>query len=146
MQVGPTMRSLQVIALAVAAVGAACTHTHRVARSRPLPEDSVSHLQGAIEGVGLGLLVGATGGAVLGYLAGDDPECGQDDPGCSSITADNKARLGALGGSVLFGMSGLVLGALVGSHHRYEYRDDSVPVISASIGAGQASAAASWRF
>ena len=57
-----------------------------------------------LKGMGLGTLIGAGGGALLGFASGDDP------PGWFSFTAGEKAEMGAVG----LGAVGLVVGTVVG--------------------------------
>ena len=58
----------------------------------------------ALKGMGIGLLVGAAGGAIAGWASGDDR-------GWFGLTAGEKARIGA----TLFGVAGsLVGGAIIG--------------------------------
>ncbi len=77
--------------------------------------------KGALEGLGIGLLTGALTGAVLGLADGDDP------PGWFSMTAEQKAGLGAIGLGGLGGLIGPVVGAGVGHRdiYRFEARPDS---------------------
>jgi hypothetical protein len=58
-----------------------------------------------LRGMGIGLLVGAAGGAAVGLAAGDDP------PGLISFSAGDKAALGG----VAFGVLGSLIGAIAGS-------------------------------
>ena len=60
--------------------------------------------RGLLEGSGLGLVLGAGTGAALGALYGSD------DDGWFSVTPKN----GAAGGAVVFGVAGLVAGAVRG--------------------------------
>lgn len=76
--------------------------------------------QGALEGLGIGLLFGATTGVVAGFLSGDDP------PGWFAMTAEEKATglgiLGGIGGGIL----GLPIGAATGSREIFIFPGDSV--------------------
>lgn len=131
--------------LLVATLTTACTAHHRVAPGRPLPEDSTSHLRGALQGAGIGVLAGATTGALLGYSAGDDEPCGEQEPFlCLRFTAKEKAVFGAFYGGLPSAAVGLVVGAVVGSRDVYEY--DAVPQIKATVGSDHVGASASWRF
>ncbi|HEY4670437.1 MAG TPA: hypothetical protein VIG78_00100 [Gemmatimonadaceae bacterium] len=59
----------------------------------------------ALKGCGIGLLLGATGGAIAGHLSGDDQ-------GWFGLTANEKAVTGA----VVFGVAGALVGLTIGSH------------------------------
>lgn len=58
-----------------------------------------------LKGLGFGLLIGGGGGALLGFLSGDDP------PGWFSMTAGQKALLGGLA----FGILGAPIGGIWGT-------------------------------
>jgi len=76
--------------------------------------------KGALEGLGIGLLFGATTGVVGGFLSGDD------DPGWFAMTAEEKATglgiIGGIGGGIL----GLPIGAATGSREIFVFPEDSV--------------------
>jgi len=61
--------------------------------------------RGALEGMGIGFLSGATIGAFGGFASGDDP------PGWFSMTAEQKAA----GGGLVLGLSGAIIGLPVGA-------------------------------
>ncbi len=63
------------------------------------------------EGAGIGLLVGAATGAIIGLASGDDPPCPRSGWFCSRWTAGTKA--GAL--AVVFGGVGGVIGLIIGA-------------------------------
>jgi hypothetical protein len=87
----------------------------------------ISHLSpghpramGALQGLGLGLLVGAATGAMIGLASGDD-RCSND--WCIfRLTAAQKA----VGGGIVLGGVGLILGtaigAIVGAHTTIVFR------------------------
>ena len=60
------------------------------------------------QGLGCGLLTGGTGGALLGFLSGDDP------PGWFSMTAGQKALFGGLAFGILGAPIGGIWGAIKG--------------------------------
>jgi hypothetical protein len=76
------------------------------------------HLRGAVEGLGLGALIGGGAGAILGFADGDD-ECDNDH--CwFQMSAEGKAVLFGFVFGVLGGGVGLVVGAVRGSTIVYE--------------------------
>ncbi len=141
------MRSLLALAtLATLSSTAACTHHYQVASGRRLPDAQTDHVRGALEGAGVGLLVGAAGGAVVGYASGDDPPCSDESWFCLSFSAGEKAEILGVYAGGLGAVSGLVLGGLIGSRSVYEYADGPVPQVSVVATPGHASASATWRF
>jgi hypothetical protein len=78
--------------------------------------DVRTHANGAIEGLGWGLVAGATVGVVAGFIAGDDPPCDQSQGDWCSFqeTAGQKAVIGGVLGGITGALSGLVIGALIG--------------------------------
>ena len=85
----------------------------------------VTHVQtdrGAIEGYAIGFVLGAAGGAALGYAAA------KEDGGDFCILLCSKsegATLGALGGGLTAGAIGAIVGAIRGSRLVYETRTSS---------------------
>jgi hypothetical protein len=79
----------------------------------------VKALRGALEGLGIGSLIGLVGGAVIGFADGDD-ECDPNQECFLAFTAGEKAAITG----VVFGgfgaLIGLVAGALRGSRDVYE--------------------------
>ena len=77
-------------------------------------------LRGAGEGVLIGGGIGVVGGAVLGFADGDDPPCADTEWCLFNMSAGAKAVLGGvlLGG--LGVLTGLAVGAVVGSDDVYE--------------------------
>ncbi|MCE9577777.1 MAG: hypothetical protein K8W52_31880 [Deltaproteobacteria bacterium] len=139
------MRALLLAALAVTT--SACTHHYKIAAGRELPEDRTDHVDGALQGAGIGLLAGASSGVVLGLAAGDDPPCSVgDDWFCPGLSRDAKAVILGASGAVIGAASGAVIGAIVGRTETYEYADGAVPRISATLAPGGASATAAWSF
>lgn len=139
-------RFVAAVALALAVTATGCTHHHQVATTGPLPEASVDHGQGALEGAGIGLLAGAATGAVAGFAAGDDPECTDTAWLCFRFDAEEKAvMLGLVGGSV-GAVGGLVIGAITGSRHTYERKPGWMPRVNTSAAPGAARATATWQF
>ena len=63
-----------------------------------------------------------------------------------STTAREKAMIVGLLGAASGAATGLVLGAIVGSKATYEYEDDRIPTITASVSPGQFGTTAAWRF
>jgi len=74
---------------------------------------------GALEGLGLGVLIGGATGAVLGYADGDD-EC-MNDHCWFALDAGGKAMIGGVVLGALGGIIGLAAGAMRGSHYVYEF-------------------------
>jgi len=64
----------------------------------------------ALEGAGIGALMGVALGVTIGLVDGDDP------PGWFSFTAEDKAMMG---GAIL-GVAGLAIGVVVGGNHDTE--------------------------
>jgi hypothetical protein len=65
---------------------------------------------------GLGFLIGAGTGAIIGFAAGDDPECKESGsplapaPWCLRLTAEGKAVIGG----ILGGVAGSLVGGIIG--------------------------------
>src|SRR5690349_20199496 len=74
-----------------------------------------SHAKGALQGLGLGVLIGGGLGAAAGYAGGDDHDCGESAILCFDFSAEEKAVFGGIGGAAVGGLLGLVIGAAVGS-------------------------------
>jgi outer membrane lipoprotein SlyB len=130
--------------LVAATTTAACTARHRIAPGRPLPQDRTDHVKGALQGTGIGLLAGAAIGGIVGYSAGDDPECSGEDWFCFSFTAKEKATFGAVYVGLPAAAVGLVAGAIIGQRDVYEYEE--VPVITTTVSGDRVTANASWSF
>ena len=79
--------------------------------------------RGALEGLGIGALIGATGGAIAGYADGDD-ECNEQGWCILTFTAGEKAVIIGTMFGVLGGAIGTIVGALRGSHYVYSYGED----------------------
>lgn len=77
--------------------------------------------RGALEGLGIGILVGAAVGGLGGLMLGDDGPCQSSPESCSGIrfSANEKAAAGALVFSLPGAIIGTVVGALVGHKDRY---------------------------
>lgn len=144
---GPAMpRSIAATALLATLATAACTHSHQVSTSGPLPQTKVSHGRGALEGMGIGALVGAGTGAVVGLAEGDDPPCGDSDWLCFRFDATDKALILGTFGAGTGALAGLLIGAVVGSRDTYERAPGWVPMISTHAAPGAARASATWSF
>ena len=76
--------------------------------------------RGALQGLGIGLVVGALSGAFLGLVHGDDPPCGESWI-CFRFTAQQKAMIGAVSLGSLGGAVGSLTGAILGSKNRYRF-------------------------
>ncbi len=74
-----------------------------------------NHGRGFFEGMGVGLLLGAIGGGIVGFAGGDD-EC---DQWCFYSKAEEKAGLFALFFGILGVPTGGIIGAATGSKERY---------------------------
>jgi hypothetical protein len=106
----------------------------------------VRHGRGAAQGLGFGALAGVVTGAAVGYADGDS-DCSDGETLCFSVSAENKAFLGAiLLGAVGCGVGALV-GGIIGSRDEYEIVSPSpVPRVTASPVPGGASARLIWSF
>jgi hypothetical protein len=86
-------------------------------------------------------LIGAAGGAVAGYLDGDDPPCNW----CLGWTASDKAMIGGL----VFGVGGAAVGGVVGAVRRPGMTWRRVPLHQLHFGAspdgGGANVGLTWR-
>jgi hypothetical protein len=76
--------------------------------------------RGALEGLGIGLLIGAAGGAIVGYADGDD-ECPPEGWCILTFTAGEKALLGGMFFGGVGGLVGGVIGLVRGSRVEYSY-------------------------
>ena len=70
-----------------------------------------------LRGVGLGFLVGAATGAVLGLASYQEPDCSQ-----SFICLDFGPGFAALAGAVVFSVPGMVIGGIVGAKKHEVWR------------------------
>lgn len=147
----PIMRALALASICLASLSAtACTRTHQVKTTAPLPATRVSHGRGALEGVAVGAVVGVVIGGVGGYVQGDDPpedltvdcvlvaDC--------SYTAGEKAAFGAMFGAALGATAGLAIGYAVGSKDVYVRAPGWRPEVTAAAAPGRVGATATWRF
>src|SRR6185503_15868448 len=76
--------------------------------------------QGALEGLGIGALVGVVGGAALGYADGDDV-CENEGHCILTFSAVDKATIGAVVFGVIGGGIGGAIGLIRGSRYIYSY-------------------------
>jgi hypothetical protein len=91
-----------------------------------------SHGMGAAEGLGLGVLIGGTIGALAFYSSGDD-ECNGEGEGqwcLFTLSAEEKAVLGGIALGGVGGLIGLVVGAAAGSTTIYEDGDTRITPIA----------------
>lgn len=72
------------------------------------------HGRGLLHGLGLGVLIGVGGGAVLGFADGDDPPCPSDSGHVCSMYTQSTAADKAMIGGILLGMLGGIVGGVVG--------------------------------
>jgi hypothetical protein len=70
--------------------------------------------RGAWEGFGIGLVIGATTGALIGSARGDDPGPGEPGHDIFSATVEEKAEGYGVFGGLLGGLIGLPVGASTG--------------------------------
>ncbi|HEX2658108.1 MAG TPA: hypothetical protein VHU40_07555 [Polyangia bacterium] len=79
------------------------------------------HGRGALEGLGIGVLVSAALGGLGGLMLGDDGPCQSSPESCSGIrfSANEKAAAGALVFSLPGALIGTIIGAVVGHKDRY---------------------------
>jgi hypothetical protein len=106
---------------------------------------TVSRGRGAVEGVALGGLGGATLGAVLGFAGGDDT-CQSGSFCILKFSARDKAFLGGVALGAIGAALGGLIGALAGSRDVYEPDPGYMPRVSAMIAPGRAGAGLSWTF
>jgi hypothetical protein len=71
--------------------------------------------RGALEGFGIGILVGGVLGAIMGYAEGDDTS------GFWRESASEKATYGGIGFGLLGGIVGIIIGAGRGHHYVYHF-------------------------
>ena len=74
---------------------------------------------GFLKGFGYGLLIGGGTGAIIGFASGDDP------PGLFSMSAEDKAGIGAISLGLLGGIIGSVAGLLEGKDQRFDLSQKS---------------------
>ncbi len=112
-----------------------------------VPVASINRLEGSrgrksnsAEGAGIGLLVGAATGAIIGLASGDD------EPGFITWTAEQKAGVGAvlLGG--VGGVIGLIAGATITTDRWNEVPVDRLRVSFAPQRDGRFALGLSMRF
>ncbi len=70
--------------------------------------------KGALEGLGMGLLLGGIFGGVIGYSSGDDP-----GSGILALKRKDKVILYAIFWGGISGLGGLIVGSLEGSTEKY---------------------------
>ena len=75
------------------------------------------HGKGALEGLGMGLLLGGLFGAVIGYSSGDDP-----GSGILALKRKDKVILYAIFWGGISGLGGLIVGSLEGSTEKYVFK------------------------
>jgi hypothetical protein len=74
--------------------------------------------RGGLEGLAIGLLLGAVGGGLIGAAAGDWDDC---DLECGGIPGETATILGAVFFGGVFAIIGLFTGAAVGHTDRYVF-------------------------
>ena len=111
-----------------------------------LPRTAIARMQvsrggrprSTLRGAAIGLGIGAVGGALLGYSAGDD-RCPPGNPnegffgwnGCLALfSAGDKAAMGAIG----FGALGGLVGAVIGSRHSERWETVADPSRKLTLG------------
>jgi hypothetical protein len=77
--------------------------------------------QGALEGLGIGLLAGVTFGVVAGLAAGDDPPCAPENFCIFRLSAGDKAAISGVVAGLTGALSGALIGALVGHTDHYVF-------------------------
>lgn len=82
----------------------------------------IRHGRGALEGAGIGFLIGAVAGAAIGFADGDD-ECSPEGWCFVAFSAEEKAVIAGIGIGGIGGLIGLVAGGLSGSRFVYSYGD-----------------------
>lgn len=142
--------ALASVCVAVLSTTSACTRTHLVTTTGPLPATRVSRGRGALEGLAVGVVAGVIVGGVGGYVQGDDPPEGPTVEcaviGDCSYTAGEKAVFGALIGASLGGAAGLAIGYATGSKDVYVRAPGWRPEVTATAAPGRVGATATWRF
>ena len=81
--------------------------------------------QGALEGLGLGMLVGVVTGAATGIAAGDDPMCPMySESNCIlRFSAADKAVGFGIAGALIGGLLGTLIGTAIGHTDEYIFRN-----------------------
>ena len=81
---------------------------------------------GALEGLGIGTILGFVGGALIGLAMGSDPSCNNSDHhGCIDFTSSDKALFIGLAGAVAGHAIGPLIGAAVGHTDRYVFSNEA---------------------
>ena len=80
----------------------------------------VDHQLGFLQGLGLGMLIGGTGGAILGASGGDDPPCGPESFCILRFSAGEKAVFAGVAFGGLGALIGGIVGALRGDRDEWE--------------------------
>ncbi len=80
---------------------------------------------GALQGLGLGILVGAAAGVAAGFASGDDPQCPMSaESGCIfRFSAEDKAAGYGVAGALIVGLLGTLIGTAVGQTDEYIFRN-----------------------
>jgi hypothetical protein len=73
----------------------------------------IKHGEGAVQGLGLGILIGSISGFGIGLASGDDP------PGFLSFTAEEKGAIFGVALGLVGGFVGIIGGAASGSKENY---------------------------
>jgi outer membrane lipoprotein SlyB len=89
-----------------------------------------SHAKGALQGLGLGVLIGGGLGAAAGYAGGDDHDCGESAILCVDFSAEEKAVFAGIGGAAVGGLLGLFIGGVVGSETVIEQRKTRITPVA----------------
>lgn len=103
---------------------------HTVATDRIEQIRLIQHGRGALEGIGIGLLTGGGGGALVGLMSAST--CGKDDWFCGP--GFNAAVFGTLFGAI-GGAIGLISGTVRGHRTVYRLRVDEQPSAERDTGA-----------
>lgn len=80
---------------------------------------------GALEGLGLGTVIGFVAGAMIGLSLGSDRSCQNVDEGCVQFTSSDKGLFFGLMGAVAGHAIGPLIGAAVGHTDRYIFSNES---------------------
>jgi hypothetical protein len=106
---------------------------------------TVSRGRGVLQGLGVGLVAGATTGVVVGFVNGDDP-CVKSHSCFLGFTAEAKAVIGGIALGAVGLVAGGLFGLIAGSHDVYELGPVDALRITPMVGPGQAGATLSWSF
>jgi hypothetical protein len=83
-----------------------------------------SRWRGAIEGLGIGIVVGGLMGFIAGHVEGDDSRSS-----FISFSAGDKAKMYGMGLAFYGGLAGIPIGAFIASRDRYNFQEFLVDTV-----------------